>query len=358
MDRSHSTIKYCTLSLPRPLVQYGAIFSGFPGNCRARLQARGHGNRSPPLTRCPPASAGGFLSNGVPTHSTKSPGREPGDSGNEHRPGCHFDAFFASQSINMATGALVRKTRRPGPVHERARCRRTCGTPRCHRRLLRLMRPAAISRHLPTLNAKLVARVGGSFRSSAQRAAAISGSEDTAGRSRLPSNRRFASGRRPGWLRPREVSPSRTLANRSSLRRSRPLAGRPPTGASSCRSMTTATSFNRHPTRCPRSTSTRCEADATSRLMPGSGEGLRRARKTDHSEGYRGLEIHATTSPARNRQRPARARSRLTDRTTVAKVPLTGLSSGARSTALQWPHEFMEHLFPSVGPQWGIYGRS
>ncbi len=126
----------------------------------------------------------------------------------------------------------------------------------------------------------------------------------------------------------RSARSSRTFANRSSLRRFRPLAGRPPTGASSCRSMTTATSFNRHPTRCPRSTSTRCEADATSRLMPGSGEGLRRARKTDHSEGYRGLEIHATTSPARTRQQPAWAHMQLTDRTTVAKVPLTGLSSG------------------------------
>jgi hypothetical protein len=31
--------------------------------------------------------------------------------------------------------------------------------------------------------------------------------EETAGRSRLTSNRRFASGRRPGWLRPREDSP-------------------------------------------------------------------------------------------------------------------------------------------------------
>jgi len=27
--------------------------------------------------------------------------------------------------------------------------RRTCGTPRCHRRMLRLMRPTALSRHLP-----------------------------------------------------------------------------------------------------------------------------------------------------------------------------------------------------------------
>jgi len=62
--------------------------------------------------------------------------------------------------------------------------------------------------------------------------------------------------------------------------------------------------------------------------MPGSGEGLRRARKTDHSEGYRGLEIHATTSPARTRQQPAWAHMQLTDRTPVAKVPLTGLSSG------------------------------
>jgi hypothetical protein len=34
-----------------------------------------------------------------------------------------------------------------------------------------------------------------------------------------------------------------TSPNRSSLRRRRPLVGRPPTGASSCRSITTATSF-------------------------------------------------------------------------------------------------------------------
>jgi len=93
-------------------------------------------------------------------------------------------------------------------------------------------------------------------------------------------------------------------------RRSRPLAGRPPTGASSCRRMTTATSFNRHPTSCPRSTSTRCEADATSRLMPRSGEGLRRARKTDHFEACRSLGFPATTSPARTRQRPAWAHMR------------------------------------------------
>ncbi len=90
----------------------------------------------------------------------------------------------------------------------------------------------------------------------ARRAAATSGSEETAGRSRLTSNRRFASGRRPGWLRPREVSPSRILANRSNRRRSRPLAGRPPTGANSCSFMTIATSSNRRLTSSPRSTST------------------------------------------------------------------------------------------------------
>jgi hypothetical protein len=68
-------------------------------------------------------------------------------------------------------------------------------------------------------------------------------SEETAGRSRLPSNRRFASGRRPGWLRSREPSSSHTSANRSHRRQSRQLAGRPPTGTNSSGPMTIATSF-------------------------------------------------------------------------------------------------------------------
>jgi hypothetical protein len=55
---------------------------------------------------------------------------------------------------------------------------------------------------------------GRSFRSSPGRVAATSDSEETAGRSRLASNRRFASGRRPGRLRPREGSPSPASANR------------------------------------------------------------------------------------------------------------------------------------------------
>ncbi len=46
---------------------------------------------------------------------------------------------------------------------------------------------------------------------------------------------------------------------RSNRRRSRPPAGRPPTGASWFRSTTTATSFRRRHTTCPQSTSTASE---------------------------------------------------------------------------------------------------
>ena len=84
--------------------------------------------------------------------------------------------------------------------------------------------------------AKLMARVGEGFRSSARRAAATSASEETAGRSRLTRSERFASGRRPGWLRPPEVSPSRTWANHSNRLRCHPPEARPPTGASSRKS--------------------------------------------------------------------------------------------------------------------------
>jgi hypothetical protein len=92
---------------------------------------------------------------------------------------------------------------------------------------------------------------GRSFRSSARGVVATSGSEETAGRSRLTSNRRFASGRRPGWLRPREVSPSHTSANRSNHRPSLPPVARRSTGESSCRSMTTGQSFRRRTDELP-----------------------------------------------------------------------------------------------------------
>ena len=92
---------------------------------------------------------------------------------------------------------------------------------------------------------------------------ATSGSEKTAGRSRLTSNRRFASGRRPGWLRPRKVSLSHTSASRSSLRPSRRPGDRPPTGVSSCRSTTTATSCKPRPTNYTRSIFTASESCPT-----------------------------------------------------------------------------------------------
>ena len=69
---------------------------------------------------------------------------------------------------------------------------------------IRIKSPARTTRHgLPGRNSW--PGWGRSFRLSARTAAVTSGSEQTAGRSRLTSNRRFASGRRPGWLRPREV---------------------------------------------------------------------------------------------------------------------------------------------------------
>ena len=56
---------------------------------------------------------------------------------------------------------------------------------------------------------------------------------------------------------------SRILANRSSRHRCRPLVARPPTGASSCRSTTVATSFKPRPTICPQLTSTASESCQT-----------------------------------------------------------------------------------------------
>ena len=45
----------------------------------------------------------------------------------------------------------------------------------------------------------------------------------------------------------------------------------------------------------------------------------------------RSLGIPATTSPARTSQRPARVRTRLTERKTATDVPLAGLSFGLDS---------------------------
>ena len=81
----------------------------------------------------------------------------------------------------------------------------------------------------------------------------------TAGRSRPTSNRRFASGRRPEWLRPREVSPTRIWESRSRRLSARRLAARAPTGVNSSRCTTTGRFFKPRPTSCPRSTSTSSE---------------------------------------------------------------------------------------------------
>ena len=106
--------------------------------------------------------------------------------------------------------------------------------------------------------AKLMARVGEEFPLQCPACGGdirlisfITEPEETAGRSRLTSNRRFASGRRPGWLRPREVRSSRILASRWSRRPSHRPGARPPTGASSSRRMTTAKRFRCRLTNCP-----------------------------------------------------------------------------------------------------------
>jgi hypothetical protein len=97
-----------------------------------------------------------------------------------------------------------------------------------------------------------------------------------AGRSRLTSNRSFESWRRPGWLRPRKAEPPPISPARG-----------PPTEW---------------------------------------GELVQVHDDRDVFEGQID-ELPATTGPARTRQRPDQAPPRLTDRSTVAKVPLTGLSS-------------------------------
>ena len=89
---------------------------------------------------------------------------------------------------------------------------------------------------------------------------------------------------------------SPTSANRSNRRQSRPLADRPPTGASSSSPTTTAMSFKRRPMSCPRSISTASDPCRTpghrsqqSRQAAGLGETPRRRRKNVTSEGKAGV---------------------------------------------------------------------
>ncbi|RLS79788.1 MAG: hypothetical protein DWI03_00965 [Planctomycetota bacterium] len=91
---------------------------------------------------------------------------------------------------------------------------------------------------------------------------------------------------------------SRILANRSSRYQCRPLVARPPTGASSCRSMTIATSFKPRPTNCPRSTSTGY-AGRDPRMSGNCelGRGLRRREKKTPPKGVRGVSRNPLRAP-------------------------------------------------------------
>jgi len=121
-------------------------------------------------------------------------------------------------------------------------------------------------------------------------------------------------------------------------RPSRPLAVRPPTGTNSCRCMTTATAFNRHPTSCPRPTSTasdRCRTQGHSKAArwPDS-ERLRADTRKTPLQGGKAADP-GSRFPGRGslgtREQPAHEPliSRATLRATLPEGPLTGLSFGA-----------------------------
>ena len=135
--------------------------------------------------------------------------------------------------------------------------------------------------------------------------------------------------RRPGWLRPREARFSRILASRSNRRRFLPLAGRRPTGASSCSPTTTAMSFkrlidftarDRHPqplSRTGREASTKPPGGRARR------DSAPTARKTPLQMGKQAFR-EPVLGPAR---REHAAHESLIRRPMLAEVPLAGLSS-------------------------------
>jgi len=76
---------------------------------------------------------------------------------------------------------------------------------------------------------------------------------------------------------------ARDRERRQNLRLSLPPAGRLPTGANSCRSMTTATRFKRRPTSCPRSTSPASDRRRTRGIKASDGRsGRRSAARREH----------------------------------------------------------------------------
>jgi hypothetical protein len=79
----------------------------------------------------------------------------------------HPDADVRKRTVAYPGSARVAgaspRGRAPTASSNSHRLSSSTGSRRCHRRLLRLVRPTAISRHLPTLKAKLMARVGEEF---------------------------------------------------------------------------------------------------------------------------------------------------------------------------------------------------
>jgi hypothetical protein len=142
-----------------------------------------------------------------------------------------------------------------------------------------------------------------------------------AGRSRLPSNRRFASGQRPRWHCLREAEPPPIS----------PARGPPTDWGESCSSTTTVTSSNRHLTSCLRSTSTasdRCRTPGHDKAprRPHS-ERLRADPRKSPLQGGRATDS-ASRLPGRDSlgRRELSAHEPLIRRATIAEVPLTGLS--------------------------------
>ena len=120
----------------------------------------------------------------------------------------------------------------------------------------------------------------------------------------------------PSRSRGRSGNSSRILANRSSHHRCHPLVDRPPTGVSSCRSMTIATSFKPRPTNCPRSTSTaseRCRTRPTHVGKLRTGTRSAHTREKRHRRGCGAFRENRSGRPGRS-SRGSRVAHRPEDR--------------------------------------------
>jgi hypothetical protein len=147
-------------------------------------------------------------------------------------------------------------------------------------------------------------------------AVATSGSEETAGRSRLTRSERFASGKRPGWFLPREVSPLHTSANRSS----RPAftCARPAHRLGRARACPRRPARGRHPQLVTRG---RSKAPKPRDRLNGRRSAPR--QENHHRRGMRGVSGHRLRTP----ETPDRAAHEPSvSQNTGGEVPLTGPS--------------------------------